>query len=223
MDRQSAWQLLRQYTKNESLLKHALGVEAAMRAYARKFTDEAPSRLTSRNGGRDGASEDEELWGVVGLLHDFDYELHPTAEEHPAWGKPILEAAGYPPEVVYAIQAHGGPRWLSHATDSNAERATTSDHTGLPRRTRLDKTLYAVDELVGFIVAVALVRPTKSILDVEAPSVRKKMKDKAFARAVNREEIVRGAAELGVDLDEHITFVIQALQGIADELGLGAS
>jgi len=186
MDRQSAWQLLRQYTKNESLLKHALGVEAAMRAYARKFGD------------------DEELWGVTGLLHDFDYELHPTAEEHPAWGKPVLEAAGYPPEGVYAIQAHG-------------------DHTGLPRRTRLDKTLYAVDELVGFIVAVALVRPTKSIFDVEAPSVRRKMKDKAFARAVNREEIVRGAAELGVDLDEHITLVIQAMRGIADDLGLGAS
>jgi putative nucleotidyltransferase with HDIG domain len=183
MDRQSAWQLLTTYTKNESLLKHALGLEAAMRAYASKF------------------GEDEELWGVTGLLHDFDYELHPTAEEHPAWGKPILEAAGYPPEVVYAIQAHG-------------------DHTGLPRRTRLDKTLYAVDELVGFIVAVALVRPTKSIFDVEAPSVRKKMKDKAFARAVNREEIVRGAAELGVDLDEHITLVIQAMQGIANELGL---
>ena len=201
MDRQTAWQLLTTYTKNESLLKHALGVEAAMRAYARKFGDEAPSCLTSRNGGHDGASEDEELWGVTGLLHDFDYELHPTAEEHPAWGKPVLEAAGYPPEVVYAIQSHG-------------------DHTGLPRRTRLDKTLYAVDELVGFIVAVALVRPTKSLFDVEAASVRKKMKDKAFARAVNREEIVRGAAELGVDLDEHITFVIQAMQGIAGELGL---
>jgi len=183
MDRQTAWQLLTTYTKNESLLKHALGVEAAMRAYARKFGD------------------DEELWGVTGLIHDFDYELHPTAEEHPAWGKPVLEAAGYPPEVVYAIQAHG-------------------DHTGLPRRTRLDKTLYAVDELVGFIVAVALVRPTKSLFDLEAPSVRRKMKDKAFARAVNREEMVRGAAELGVDLDEHITLVIQAMQGIAGELGL---
>jgi len=202
MDRQSAWQLLTTYTKNESLLKHALGVEAAMRAYARKF------------------GQDEELWGVTGLIHDFDYELHPTAEEHPAWGKPILEAAGYPPEVVYAIQAHGDLAGCRTPPNSNAERATTSDHTGLPRRTRLDKTLYAVDELVGFIVAVALVRPTKSIFGVDASSVRKKMKDKAFARAVNREEIVRGAAELGVDLDEHITFVIQAMQGIADELGL---
>jgi len=183
MNRQQAFALLTEYTKNDNLMKHALAAEVAMRAYARRF------------------GEDEELWGMAGLLHDFDYERYPTLDQHPAQGARILEELGYPEEVVYAIKAHG--------------------YMGVPRTHLMDKALYAVDELTGFIVAVALVRPNKSITDLEVRSVRKKMKDKAFARAVNREDIVRGAEELGVDLDEHIGFVIKAMQGIARELGLG--
>ena len=182
MNREEAFGLLREYTKNENLIKHALAAEAAMRAYARKF------------------EEDEELWGITGLLHDFDYERYPTLDQHPAQGAKILEELGYPEELVYAIKAHG--------------------YMGVPRTHLLDKVLYAADELTGFIVAVALVRPSKSIMDVEVKSVRKKMKDKAFARAVKREDIVKGAEELGVDLNEHIAFVIQAMQGIAKDLGL---
>jgi putative nucleotidyltransferase with HDIG domain len=182
-DRAAAWEFLCTYTTNESLRKHALCVEAAMRSYAAHF------------------GEDVDLWGVVGLIHDFDYELHPTAEEHPALGAPWLRERGYDETIIRAILSHG-------------------DHLGIPRQTLMEKTLYAVDELCGFIVAVALVRPTRSIFDVTPEAVRKKMKDKAFARAVRREDIIKGAAELGVDLDEHIGFVTKALQGIADEIGL---
>jgi putative nucleotidyltransferase with HDIG domain len=180
--REQAWQLLTEFTKSPALIRHALAVEAAMRAQA------------ARAGG------DPEYWGIVGLLHDFDYEQHPTAEEHPFAGAAILRERGYP-ELAEDI--------LSHAT-----------YSGVPRNTPLRKALYAVDELTGFITAVALVRPSKSLSDVEPASVRKKMKDKAFARAVNREDIVNGAAELGVDLDEHIRFVTESLKPVAAELGL---
>ncbi len=181
VDREEALRLLREYTKNENLIKHGLAVEAAMRAYARRF------------------GEDEELWAITGLLHDFDYERFP--EEHPLRGAAILEERGYPEEVVYAIKAH-------------------ADHTGLERKSLLDKALFAVDELTGMIVAVALVRPSKKLAEVTVSSVKKKMKDRSFARGVNREDIVRGAAELGVELDEHIGVVLEAMQGIASELGL---
>jgi putative nucleotidyltransferase with HDIG domain len=184
MNRAEAWSLLTEYLKSESLTKHCLAVEAAMRAYARKY------------------GEDEELWSVTGLLHDFDYEMHPDAERHPAAGAPILRERGVPEEIIYAI--------LTHA-----------DYLGLERKGKLEKTLYSVDELTGFLTAVALVRPTKSIHGVEVSSVKKKMKDKAFARAINREDIVRGAAELGEPLDEHIACVIGAMQEASEALGLG--
>lgn len=183
MDREQAWALLTEYTKNEGLIKHALAVEAGMRAYARKF------------------GEDEEKWGVTGLIHDFDYEQHPTAEEHPAWGAKLLEELGWPEDTVYAVKSHG-------------------DHLGLARKSLMDKALYAVDELTGLIVAVALVRPSKSIMDVKIKSIKKKWKDKAFARGVHREAIEEGAADLGVSLNEHIATVLSAMQGIANELGL---
>lgn len=183
MNRQDAWVLLCQYTQNQGLRKHALAVEAAMRAYARRF------------------GEDEERWAIVGLLHDFDYEIHPTLDKHPQEGAKILRERGYPEEIIYAI--------LSHA-----------EHTGLERKSLMDKAIYAVDELTGLITAVALVKPSRSLAEVDAPSVRKKMKDKAFARSVNREDIVKGAEGLGVDLDEHIAFVIEAMKGVAGELGL---
>lgn len=187
MNRQAAWELLTEYTKNDSLIKHALAVEAAMRAYAGK------------------SGEDPEVWGIVALLHDFDYERYPSAEAgHPFKGAEELRAKGYPEFVVKAI--------LSHA-----------DYSGVPRETTLEKTLFACDELCGFITAAALIRPTKSVLDLEASSVRKRMKDKAFARNVRREDIVQGAEGLGLDLNEHITFVIQAMRGVADELGLRGS
>lgn len=185
-DRASAWGLLCEYTRSENLRKHALAVEACMRAYARKF------------------GEDEELYGVVGLLHDFDYEKYPTAEEHPFVGNKILEERGWPEPIRRAI--------LSHA-----------DYTDVPRQTRMEKALFACDELAGLITATALVKPTKSLAEVDARSVRKKMKDKAFARSVNREDIITGAQELGIDLDEHITFCIEAMKGIAGELGLAGN
>jgi putative nucleotidyltransferase with HDIG domain len=183
MDRTEAWELLCEYTKSDSLRKHALAVEAAMRHYARKY------------------GEDEKKWAVVGLLHDFDYEIHPTLDKHPQEGAKILRERGVPEDIIRAA--------LSHA-----------EHLNLSRDSMMEKTLFAVDELSGFVIAVALVRPSKSILEVEASSVRKKMKDKAFARAVNREDIVKGAEAMGVDLNEHIAEVTEALKGIADELGL---
>ncbi|MDQ3699459.1 MAG: HDIG domain-containing protein [Chloroflexota bacterium] len=181
--RQDAWDLLTEHTTSPVLLRHALAVEAAMRAQAVH------------------AGADPEIWGAVGLLHDFDYEQHPTAEEHPFAGAEILRQRGYDADLIDDI--------LSHAT-----------YSGVPRDTPLRRALYAVDELSGFITAVTLVRPTKSLSDVEPASVRKKMKDKAFARAVNRDDIVNGAAELGVDLDEHIRSVAAALQPVAADLGL---
>jgi putative nucleotidyltransferase with HDIG domain len=181
--RDDALAVVREFTTSDSLIKHMLGVEAAMRAYARRF------------------GEDEQLWAIVGLLHDFDYEIHPSLENHPADGAPILRERGYPEEIIYAV--------LSHA-----------DHLALPRNGLLEKTLFAVDELVGLITATTYVRPSRSILDVDVAAVKKKMKDKAFARAVSREDIVRGAEELGVSLDEHIGVVLRAMQIDADGLGL---
>jgi putative nucleotidyltransferase with HDIG domain len=183
MNRESAWSLLCEYTQSESLRKHMLAVEACMRAYARKL------------------GQDEEKWGITGLLHDFDYEKHPTPQEHPFVGSRVLEERGYPEEVRRAI--------LSHA-----------DYSGVKRETPMEKTLFACDELAGFIAATALVKPGKSLAEVDAKSIRKKMKDKAFARSVSRDDITNGATELGVDLDEHITFCIEAMKGIAKELGL---
>jgi len=185
-DRGSAWGLLIEFTQSESLRKHALAVEACMRAYARKL------------GGN------ENLWGVVGLLHDFDYDRWPSLEDHPYKGNKILEERGYSDEIRKAI--------LSHA-----------EYTGVPRETAMEKALFACDELAGFLTACALVKPGKSLAEVEAKSVRKKMKDKAFARSVNRNDIVNGAADLGVDLEEHIAFCIEAMKAIAGELGLDGS
>ena len=186
MDRSAAWDILCEYTKTEPLRKHALAVEAAMRAYARK------------HGG------DEEQWGIVGLLHDFDYEIHPNADEHPVKGAEILRQRGVPEEIVYAVLCH-------------------ADYLGLERKAPMDRAIYAVDELTGFVIAVALVRPSKSIDEVDVAAVRKKMKDKGFARAVNREDITKGAEALGVDLDEHIGFVSEALKPVARELGIAGT
>ncbi|MGB3329271.1 MAG: HD domain-containing protein [Thermomicrobiales bacterium] len=181
--REQTWDLLNEWVKSPSLLRHCLSVETAMRAYARKL------------------GEPEEAWSVVGLIHDFDYEKHPTLDEHPFVGAGVLKDLGYPEWVVSAV--------LSHA-----------DNPEYPRTTDLEKTLFAVDELTGFISAVALVRPSKAVADVKASSVKKKMKDKAFAAAIKREDLTAGAEELGVDLDEHITFVIGAMADNAEVLGL---
>src|SRR5262245_42473350 len=181
MNRDAAWQLLTEYTKSENLLKHAMAVEAAVRGYARKF------------------GEDEEAWGLVALLHDFDYERWPSLEHHPFRGSEILRDRGYPEWVIRAI--------LSHA-----------EYSGVPRDGLLEKTLFACDELAGFITAASLVRPTKSVLDLEAKSVMKRMKDKAFARGVKREDLVAGAALLGLPLEEHIGNVIGFMRERADDL-----
>jgi putative nucleotidyltransferase with HDIG domain len=183
--------LMREYTASESLRKHMLSVEAAMRAYAGKF------------------GEDEERWGTTGLIHDFDYErfpnnAHSPTEEHPSEGVRILRAKGYPEDILQAILGH-------------------AHYTNTARESRMAKTLFAVDELTGLITATALVRPTKSVHEVDARSVRKKMKDKAFARGVNRDDVINGAQELGVDLDEHINFVVGAMQARSADLGLSGS
>jgi predicted hydrolase (HD superfamily) len=180
--RQDSLDLLFEYTKTDSLRKHALAVEAAMRAYAEKF------------------GEDEEKWGTVGLVHDFDYEMYPQVPDHPLKGNAILTQKGYPEEVLTAI--------LGHVPGMN-----------VPRESLMAKTLFACDELCGFIVACAMVRPNK-LSDLEPSSVKKKLKDKAFARTVSREDIKTGVAEMGVDFDEHVGFVIQALRGVAAEIGL---
>jgi putative nucleotidyltransferase with HDIG domain len=189
-DRAQAWGLLTEFTQSESLRKHALAVEACMRAYAEKLSN--------------GSAGEKELWGVVGLLHDFDYEKYPSLDDHPYKGNEILKERGYSDEIRRAI--------LSHA-----------EYSGVTRDTPMEKALFACDELAGFITAVALVKPGKSLAEVDARSVRKKMKDKAFARSVKREDIVNGAADLGVDLEEHIAFCIEALKGVADQLGLDGS
>ena len=191
MDRESAWCLLTEFTQSESLRKHALAVEACMRACGRKF-------------GSGWSVEDENLWGVVGLIHDFDYERWPSAEEHPYKGNEILKERGYSEEIRRAIMSH-------------------AEYTGVSRDTPMEKALFACDELAGFITAVALIKPGKSLAEVDVKSVRKRMKDKAFARKVNRDDIVNGVAALGVDLDEHIAFCIEALKPIAKELGLDGS
>lgn len=183
ISREAAWQLLTEWTHTESLRKHALAVEAAVRGYARTF------------------GEDEEAWGAVALLHDLDYERYQTAADHPFRGCEELRRRGYPEWVTRAI--------LSHA-----------DYSGVPRETLLEKTLYACDEMAGFVTAAALVRPTRSILDLEAASVLKRMKDKAFARAVSRDDLRRGAEELGLRLDEHVRNVIVFMRERADALGL---
>ena len=183
--REEAWALLTEFTDNPSLLKHALGVEAAMRAYARDF------------------GEDEEKWGVIGLVHDFDYQQNPTEESHVHVGSRILRDRGWPEDMVLAIASH-------------------AEYMGVPRDTPAAKALFAVDELCGFLTACALVRPDKAIAEVKVKSVKKKLKDKAFARGVNREDVRRGTEELGVELGEHIAFVRDAMAMIADQLELPA-
>src|SRR5258706_2377303 len=193
-DRDAAWQLLTEYTQSEGLRKHALAVEACMRAYAKKY-----------------AGDDEEKWAITGLLHDFDYDRWPSPPDpargigedaaHPYVGNKILAERGYPDDVRRAIMSH-------------------AEYTGVTRETPMEKALFACDELAGFLTACALVKPRRSIFEVEAPSVIKKMKDKAFARSVNRDDIRNGAVGLGVELADHVSFCIQAMQGAAEELGL---
>jgi len=186
IDRERAWEILCEFTKSEGLRKHALAVEACVTAYARKL------------------GEDEQKWSVTALLHDFDWEIHPTLPDHPTKGEPILAERGVDPEIRRAI--------LSHA-----------DFTGVPRVSPLEKTLFACDELAGFITAISYVKPSRSVMEVDVASVKKKMKDKAFARSVNRQDIVNGAAELGVPLEEHVDFCVKAMQARAGELGLAGS
>jgi putative nucleotidyltransferase with HDIG domain len=186
MNREQALDILHEFTKSESLRKHALAVEACVVSYARKF----------------GA--DEATWSATALLHDFDYEMHPDAPDHPMKGEPILAERGVSGEIRRAI--------LSHA-----------NYSGVPRDSRLEKTLFACDELAGFLTAVSYVKPGRSIHEVDTKSVRKKLKDKGFARSVSRDDIMNGAAELGVDLDEHIEFCIRAMQARAQELGLAGT
>jgi putative nucleotidyltransferase with HDIG domain len=181
--RDAAWSILTEFTGGDSLRKHARAVEASMRAYAARY------------------GEDPETWGVAGMLHDFDYEMHPRAPAHPMKGAEILLARGIPDPIVYAILAH-------------------ADYSGMPRTSLLDRTLYACDELSGFVHACALVRPGRVITGLEPASVRKKLRDKAFARTVNRDDVYRGAEELGVDLDQHIAFVVAALTAVASDIGL---
>jgi predicted hydrolase (HD superfamily) len=188
-DRSAAWELLCEYTKGDSLRKHALAVEAAMRACARRY-------------GEPEADDDE--WGLVGLLHDFDYEMFPLPDQHPFTGANILCGRGFSDRIIRAI--------MGHAT-----------YTGVPRDTPMARALFATDELCGFLVACALVRPSKSLDDLEVSSVKKKLKDKAFARSVNREDIWQGVEELGVDLDKHIRFVIDALRPMQQEIGLNTT
>ena len=183
MDRSSALDIVREYVKNENLIRHMLAVEAAMRFYADKF------------------GEDQEIWGITGILHDFDWEIHPTLDEHPQAGATILRERGVPEEIVRAV--------LSHA-----------DHTGIPRQTRMEKALYACDEITGLITAVALVRPSRSLSDLEASSVKKKWKDRAFAAGANRDEIAKAAQEFDIELWDHVSNVILAMRTIATELGL---
>jgi putative nucleotidyltransferase with HDIG domain len=182
MTRDEAWSLLCEYTQSENLRRHALAVEACMRYYARLF------------------GEDEELWGVVGLLHDFDYERYPSLEAHPFRGMEILRARGAPEVIIRAVGAH-------------------ANHTGIPRESLLERAIFACDEISGFVIAVALVKG-RTLSAVSPESVRKRMKEKGFARGVNRDDLLQGAQELGIPFDEHVEHVVRALQGIADQLGL---
>ena len=199
IDRVAAWGLLTEFTQSESLRKHALAVEACMRACSRKFGNGSEKPEST-----DLGLSEEDLWGIVGLIHDFDYEKYPSLEDHPYKGNEILKQRGWPDVIARAIMSH-------------------AEYTGVTRDTPMEKALFACDELAGFITAVALIKPGKSLAEVDAKSVRKRMKDKAFARKVNRDDIVNGAADLGVELDEHIAFCIEALRGIADKLGLDGS
>lgn len=186
MNRDEALALVREYVKNENLIKHMLSVEAAMCYYAEKY------------------GENLEKWSLAGLLHDFDWEIHPTMEEHPLAGEPILRERGVPEEIIHAVMSH-------------------ADHTGIPRLTRMEKALYACDEVTGLITAVALVRPSHSLIDLEVSSVKKKWKDRAFAAGANREEITKAADEFGIELWEHVGNVIIAMRRIAPELGLAGN
>ena len=186
MNREEALAIVNQYVQNPNLVKHMLAVEAAMRFYARKF------------------GQDEEKWAVTGLLHDFDWEIHPSMEEHPAAGEPLLREHGAPEEIIRAVQSH-------------------ADHTGIPRQTLMEHALFACDEITGLITAVALVRPSRALYDLKPKSVKKKWKDKSFAAGANRGEMEMGADELGIDLWEHVGNVIQAMNGIAEDLGLAGS
>jgi putative nucleotidyltransferase with HDIG domain len=186
LTREQALEILHEFTKSESLRKHALAVESCVSAYARKF------------------GQDENKWSVTALLHDFDYEMHPDAQDHPMKGEPILAERGVPEDIRRAI--------LSHA-----------NYSGVPRESTLEKTLFACDELAGFITAVSLVKPGRSVHEVDSKSVRKKMKDKAFARSVSRDDIINGAQALRIELDQHIDFCIRAMQERAKELGLGGT
>lgn len=183
MNREEALRIVQKYVKNQNLIRHMLAVESAMRFYARQY------------------GEDEDIWGITGLLHDFDWEIHPSMEQHPTEGAPILRENGVPEDIVHAI--------LTHA-----------DHTGIPRETHMEKALYACDEITGLIVAVTLVRPSRSLYDLKVSSVKKKWKDRSFAAGANREEIAKSAEEFGIDLWEHIDNVIKAMRQIAPELGL---
>jgi predicted hydrolase (HD superfamily) len=196
--REAAWELLTEFTQSESLRKHALAVEACMRACSRKFGSGSPDVT------EDVTEDDENLWGIVGLLHDFDYDRWPSLEDHPYKGNEILKERGYSDEIRRAIMSH-------------------AEYTGVTRDTPMEKALFACDELAGFITAVALIKPGKSLAEVDTKSVRKRMKDKAFARKVNRDDIIQGAAALGVELDVHIAYCIEALKPIAEKLGLDGS
>src|SRR3984893_13518035 len=220
IDRESAWCLLTEFTQSESLRKHALAVEACMRACSHKFgSANEPGRDREREvheftravdshsslgaSAPEGMSE-EDLWGIVGLIHDFDYDKYPSLEDHPYKGNEILKGRGWPQVITRAIMSH-------------------AEYSGVPRDSPMENALFACDELAGFITAVALIKPGKSLAEVDVKSVRKRMKDKAFARKVNRDDIINGAADLGVDLDEHIAFCIEALKPIAKELDLDGS
>ena len=186
IDRENTLEFLSRHVQTDVLMKHLLTVEASMRGYARRF------------------GEDEDRWGIAGLLHDFDWEICPTPESHPTYGAQILRDAGYPEDMIRAVLTHG-------------------EHTGIPRESLMEHTLFAVDELSGFVRAVALVRPSKSLDEVTPRSVRRKMKDKAFAKDVNRNDILKGADELGVDLDEHIAFVVESMKPVSVRIGLNES
>jgi putative nucleotidyltransferase with HDIG domain len=183
MNRDKALEVVNEFIENQNLVRHMLAVEAAMRFYAQKY------------------GEDQEKWGVTGLLHDFDWEIHPTLEQHPQAGEPLLRERGVPEEIIRAIQSH-------------------ADHTGIPRESSMEKALFACDEITGLITAVALVRPSRSLADLKVKSVKKKWKDKSFAAGANRDEIAQGADEFGVDLWEHTANVIEAMRQVAPELGL---
>ncbi len=212
IDREAAWCLLTEFTQSESLRKHALAVEACMRACAGKLSGKdvgtaapgCPAERSSAVSAEPETSSEEDLWAIVGLIHDFDYEKYPSLEDHPYKGNEILKERGWPEVICRAVMSH-------------------AEYTGVTRDTPMEKALFACDELAGFITAVALIKPGKSLSEVDVKSVRKRMKDKAFARKVNREDIVNGAAALGVDLDEHIGFCIEAMKAIAGELGLDGS